>query len=182
MAEHGNGNGNGYENSDASMRVVVYFLGSLAVFAVIVQIGLAVGYNLLDKERGPDVTSPVAGQREVPPAPRLQVSPSSELNAYLAEQHRELAGQGSRPRIPVEQAKDMVLKAGLGARSSLPPQGGAGAGVLLDSGGPSTLLPQGSLRLADPSGLGSAYTGAATAPSMTDWMGKGGGSAAKERR
>lgn len=178
MAKHGNG----YENTDASMRVVVYFLGSLAVFAVIVQIGLAVGYNLLDKARGPSALSPVAVPHEVPPAPRLQVSPAGELNAYLEEQRQELAGQGSRPRIPIEQAKELVLKAGLGSRPALPPQGGTAAGVLLDSGGASTVLPRGSLRLADPSGFGSAYAGTALSPSMTDSLGKGGSSAQKKHR
>ena len=63
-----------------------------------------------------------AEQKSVPPEPRLQVTPSKELNAHDARVNGELDTYGwiDRPtgkvRVPIERAMDLVLERGLEVR------------------------------------------------------------------
>ena len=66
------------------------------------------------------------GPRELPPAPRLQIAPSVDLAEYRQKESERLNSYGwvDRPagkvHIPIEQAIDAVVRAGLPARREAP--------------------------------------------------------------
>jgi hypothetical protein len=148
----------GYEQTEASMRVVLYFVGSLLVFGIIAHAVLAAGYWILDQQRGPHAVSQAALPRDLPPEPRLQVAPARDMSADLKQEDQELKGKGTPQRLPLDQAMQQVLKAGLPSRPSAAPPEDL-AGVPLESGGTSQILPSHYLTLAGPGDLGNPYPG-----------------------
>lgn len=151
--EHARG---GYEYTEASMRIVLYFVGSLVVFALVVHGALDLAYWFLDSLRGPNAVSQLALPRDLPPQPRLQVAPGRDMSAFLKQEDQQLTGQAGR--VPLDQAMRQVLQSGLPSRPPAPPASEA-AGVPLESGGISQVLPDHYLSLAGPGDLGNPYPG-----------------------
>ena len=110
----------GYETRDANTSGVLLFLALLATTIVLVLLfawGLFRHYAVSINNTPPD--SPFTGVRELPSAPRLQVTPREDLQRILAEQQRKLETYGwedrqaGTVRIPIERAMDLLVQKGL---------------------------------------------------------------------
>jgi hypothetical protein len=122
-----------HEATDLSIRGIVWFAVALIISGVVVHFALGGFWVLLEGRREPAARiSPFASPRQLPPAPRLQISPPADLKAFreLEIQQIETYGWVNRPagvvRIPLDRAIDLVLERGLPrATASGSPQGGA---------------------------------------------------------
>lgn len=110
----------GYEIRDANTSGILLFLALLATTVVLVLLfawGLFRQYSLSINNKPPD--SPFTGVREVPSAPRLQVTPREDLQRILADQQSKLETYGwedrqaGTVRIPIERAMDLLVQKGL---------------------------------------------------------------------
>jgi hypothetical protein len=114
--------GAGYEHTDANVWVIVRFGVWLVVAAVIVHFGLGFMYRLLIAQTNSQETTQypmaAAAEQPVPPEPRLQQFPSSDMGAFRSEEDARLRGYGwvnkdaGIVRIPVEEAMKKVLQNG----------------------------------------------------------------------
>jgi hypothetical protein len=88
--------------------------------AILLALALAVSVPLL--ERADEVETshftpphPLADERDVPPEPRLQVTPSQDLMQHEAEVKKQLTTYGwvdkktGRVHVPIERAMELVL-------------------------------------------------------------------------
>ena len=113
----------GYEHADANVRSIYHFGAVLAIMIVAVMLAMVPTYNFFAKHEslGPPA-SPFENQRELPPQPRLQPHPASDLKRYCETEQQELSTYGwvdrhnGVVRIPVDRAMDIVLQKGLPAR------------------------------------------------------------------
>jgi hypothetical protein len=110
----------GYETRDANTSGVLLFLALLATTLVLVLLfawGLFRQYSVSINNSPP--YSPFTGVREVPPVPRLQVTPREDLQRILADQQSKLETyewedrQAGTVRIPIERAMDLLVQKGL---------------------------------------------------------------------
>jgi hypothetical protein len=110
----------GYETRDANTSGVLLFLGLLAAMLALVLLfswGLFREFSVSINNKPPD--SPFTGVREVPSAPRLQVTPREDLQRILADQQSKLETYGwedrqaGTVRIPIERAMDLLVQKGL---------------------------------------------------------------------
>jgi hypothetical protein len=110
----------GYETRDANTSGVLLFIALLATTVVLVLLfawGLFRHYSVSINNSPPD--SPFTGVREVPSAPRLQVTPREDLQRILADQQSKLETYGwedrqaGTVRIPIERAMDLLVQKGL---------------------------------------------------------------------
>jgi hypothetical protein len=78
------------------------------------------------------------GPRELPPGPRLQITPSADLAEYRKKEFERLNNYGWADRvagkvhIPIDQAIDAVVRAGLPARPQTPTAGGQQKGPAME--------------------------------------------------
>jgi hypothetical protein len=118
-------NGRGYEESDANVSALAKFGIGLAVIAVVV---LALMFWLqnffsVQAKRATPPPSPLAVQRQAPPAPLLQVAPEKDLQQVHATEDSILHNYGkvtsdaSVVRIPIERAMELVAQRGLPVRA-----------------------------------------------------------------
>jgi hypothetical protein len=113
----------GYEHSDADVRSLFKFGASLAILIAVVMWAMVHTYNFISKyePEGPPA-SPFENQRELPPHPRLQPQPATDLKSYCQMEQQQLTTYGwvdqhnGIVRIPVDRAMEMVLQKGLAAR------------------------------------------------------------------
>ena len=113
----------GYERSDADVRSLLKFGISLFLILVAVLISMKwmFFYFAKSQQLGPPA-SPFENARVLPPAPRLQVQPRVDLQAYCKDQLDELNTYGwvdphnEVVRIPVDRAMDLTAQRGLPAR------------------------------------------------------------------
>ena len=113
----------GYERSDANVGSLFRFGASLAILIVAVMWAMVHTYNFLAQREslGPPA-SPFENQRELPPQPRLQPQPATDLKSYCEIQQQQLTTYGwvdqqnGIVRIPVDRAIEMVLQKGLPGR------------------------------------------------------------------
>ncbi len=122
----------GYETTDADVGPVVRF----ALFLLTVTLGVAavaVGfYKYLDareiREKGQRYPMSEMVQRPLPPRPRLQTYPFTDITALRTEERKLLHGYGwvdknaGVVRIPIERAIDVLAARGLPHREA-PPAG-----------------------------------------------------------
>jgi hypothetical protein len=114
-----------HETRDLSVRAIVWFAVGLVITGVVVHFVLGGFWVFLrdHNDRGGPV-SPFAVTQQLPPEPRLQISPPSEMRNFRLweEQQVHTYGWVNRPggvvRIPIDRAMDLVLERGL-------PQGAA---------------------------------------------------------
>ena len=113
----------GYEHSDADVRSLYYFGVSLAILILAVMWAMVHTYNFFAKHEslGPPA-SPFENRRPLPPQPRLQPNPRTDLKRYCELEQEQLTTYGwvdqhnGLVRIPIDRAMDMVLQKGLPAR------------------------------------------------------------------
>ena len=117
-----------YEHTDASVWIIVKFLVWLVISAVVIHVGLGLMYGFLierSKETG-DRQYPLAapaGERQLPPQPRLQQFPRNELHEFrigeeaLLHQYGWMNKNAGTVHIPVEDAMRILVQKGLPARA-----------------------------------------------------------------
>jgi hypothetical protein len=121
-----------HEESDINVRAIIWFVIVLAGIVVAVDIamwGMFKGLAHLETKNDP-VVSPLAlparRASEAPPGPNaLQTAPWADLKAFRAGQTAHLHGYGwidensGVARIPIDKAKEMLLKKGIPVRPEL---------------------------------------------------------------
>ncbi|MCS6953361.1 MAG: hypothetical protein RMK57_02685 [Bryobacterales bacterium] len=114
-----------YETRDANIRGLTLSLVGLFVLLVISLLAMGwMFWYLAAKEEGAVTAAPA--QRELPPAPRLQVTPESDLEAVRRAEAALLNSYGwvdrdaGIVRIPIDRAMELLAERGLPARSSSP--------------------------------------------------------------
>ena len=113
----------GYEHADANVRSLYQYGAVLAILIVAVMWTMVYTYNFFAKHEslGPPA-SPFENQRELPPQPRLQPHPATDLKRYCEIEQQQLTTYGwvdqnnGLVRIPVDRAMDIVLEKGLPTR------------------------------------------------------------------
>jgi len=121
-----------HEKSDASPGSVAGFeLALLLLCAVSMALMAGLFYYLTERETVADTSrSPLAVERQAPPAPNLQISPAAGLEQLRAEEETRLHTYGwvdqeqQTVRIPVDKAMDIVAERGMPA--ALPAANGQG--------------------------------------------------------
>jgi hypothetical protein len=134
-APHDNGN-DGYEKTDADVSGVVKSGVYLAIILIVVFVAMRFTFNQMS-EMIPEgeAASPLESARQMPPAPRLQVEPQSELSDYCNGQMKSLEGYSWRDskagivQIPVDRAIDLMVEHPLPARAAGEVPGGVDAKV-----------------------------------------------------
>ncbi|MGH9338268.1 MAG: hypothetical protein ACRD1R_01425 [Acidobacteriota bacterium] len=108
-----------HENSGVNIKYLAYFAVGLFISVVVIHLVLAGMFFFLDAMRQDTAELPVVGGPMAPPEPRLQVSPSMDLDVFRAEIEAVLNSYGwvdqerGVARIPVEKAMDLILEKGL---------------------------------------------------------------------
>ena len=110
----------GYEHADANVRSLYQFGAVLGILIIAVMWAMVHTYNFFAKHEslGPPA-SPFENQRELPPQPRLQPHPATDLKRYCEIEQQQLTTYGwvdqnnGLVRIPVDRAMDIVLAKGI---------------------------------------------------------------------
>lgn len=119
----------GYEVSDAKIKPLVWSGVALAVIIVLAFVSMYGFFYVLDQMhvRHDSDPSPVASAKgQLPPAPRLQVQPLRDIGTMKRKDHEILTTYGwvnkddGTVRVPIERAKELVLKDGLSTRTNQP--------------------------------------------------------------
>lgn len=130
-----------YERTDITIRFIVYFVVGLLAIGIFSHILLAFGYWWLAETQPYADVSPLAPPRELPPRPRLQVSPARDMRDYRDQQMRELSGYGwadagaGVARLPIDRAKQLLVGAVAAAPAAQDGSAAQRPMVPLDSGG-----------------------------------------------
>lgn len=127
-------NGRGYEKSDASPRGLVYFALIVAGILVLALLSLRwlFGYFQKAEDPGSFVAAPFAGERPLPPPPRIQPDPGADMQSYFQSQQDLLNSYGwidrhnGIVRLPIDRAMELILQRGLPTRAANTPGIGAG--------------------------------------------------------
>ena len=136
--------GSGHEHTDANVWLIVQFAIWLTASALIthgLMWGLFVFFVDNRNDTAPVAEFPLAAQQErrLPAGPRLQPIPANEIFEFRQRENAELSEYGwvdrnaGTVRIPIEQAKDLLLQRGLPSRSApaAEPATGTDAAVLM---------------------------------------------------
>jgi hypothetical protein len=139
--------GAGHEHTDANVRLIIQFTLWLVASAVATHLlmwGLFKWFiDNREDAQAQAVEYPLAvkQERRLPAGARLQAIPANEMLEYRQRENAELTEYGwvdrnaGTVRIPVEQAKELLLQRGLPSRApSATPEGGT-------SGDPAVLMP-----------------------------------------
>lgn len=111
-----------HEEKDINVRAVLWVIVITVVFAIVVHVGLWLLMRALDRNersRDPQRLSaiPVESER-LPPEPRLQISPVTEMREFRRAEEQKLHSYGWVDReqgivhIPIETAIEKVLTSG----------------------------------------------------------------------
>ena len=119
-----NQTGPGYETRDASIRGLILFAVGLATILVLVFVGMVGVFRYFSRSKSLGApASPFADVRTLPPQPRLQVEPRTDL-AHLRQHEDELLNsygwvdpKAGVVRIPIDRAMDLLLQKGLPVRA-----------------------------------------------------------------
>jgi hypothetical protein len=117
----------GYEVRDANVRGLVGFGVGLAVLLVIIVVGMIFTFQHFahTQNLGP-TASPFENSRTIPPLPRLQAAPHTDILDYWESQQKALNSYGWVDRqkgvahIPIDEAMRLVLQRGLPVRANAP--------------------------------------------------------------
>jgi hypothetical protein len=162
-----------HEHSDINVRAIIWFVVVLGVIVLAVDVAMYGLFTLLDhmEVKNAPVVSPVALPRDQPLGPPgLQTTPWMDLKQFRAEQLAHLHGygwaneQGGVAHIPIDKAKELLLKKGLPVRPEL---ADALEGTHVASGGESNggrTLPAGQPDKSSPATPQTAAPAAPTAP------------------
>ena len=111
-----------HERRDIPVKLIGQFLGALLISGVLVVLVVGGMWRYFGANQPQAVVSPFSGPRELPPAPRLQIEPRSDLRTYLEHEQRRLSTYGwvdqnaGVVHIPIERAMDLLLQRGLPTR------------------------------------------------------------------
>lgn len=119
-------NGRGHEESDANVSALAkYGIGLTVIFALVLVLMLMLrGFFATQTRRATPPASPLAAQRQAPPAPLLQVTPEKDLLQVRATEdsilhtYGKVTSDASVVRLPIERAMELVAQRGLPARES----------------------------------------------------------------
>ena len=108
----------GHEDRDVAVRPMVWTAVLLVVCGGLIQVAVYMAMSHLERQRLETFApaSPLARERLVPPAPRLQLSPAEDLQAMRARERQVLGSYGwvDRPhgvvRIPIERAMALIAQ------------------------------------------------------------------------
>ncbi len=115
--EH-NPNGAGHEESEVSVRVIVWSLAALllgVVLTVFLSIGIFRYFHTVNRTG----ESAKENQQQIPPEPRVEVEPFQQLKSVRAREDHVLSTYAwvdkkeGTVRIPIDQAIDQLMKQGL---------------------------------------------------------------------
>jgi hypothetical protein len=114
-----------YEHSDADVSGVLKFGLWLAVLLFVVFIAMRWTFGIMGKMTPMgSPASPFENTRVMPPAPRLQVDPQTELRNYCTSQVQSLTryewkdSKAGAVQIPVDRAIDLLVEHPLPARAA----------------------------------------------------------------
>lgn len=116
----------GHEHRDANVRNVAAFGIGLSVLLAGVLLVMAWLFFFLGRNQEFASSPPMATSREIPPQPRLQVTPVTDLKQMRAAEDSILNSyawvdrQEGTVRIPIERAMELLAQRGLPARSGSP--------------------------------------------------------------
>jgi len=120
----------GYEKRDVNVPGLLKFGFWMAMVLLMTFLGMRWTFNYFNRTQTLGApASPFARERELPPSPRLQVTPHFDLQTYCQGQEEEVNTYGwidqrlGVVRIPVDRAMDVILRRGLPARSGAAPAG-----------------------------------------------------------
>lgn len=113
----------GYEKSDAEVKVVVTFMAGLAVLLVVVMLLMTGFYDFLEFTFGRTdaEVSPLVDVAQIPPEPRLQANPAEDLVLIRGWEEERLNSyewvdeDTGTFRIPIDRAMQIVSEVGLPA-------------------------------------------------------------------
>ena len=114
----------GHQPYDERIKPVVMFAAWLALGTLVVlgAMKFAHGALLRDAQEGSKPLHPLAAEREIPPEPRLQESPTIDLERFREKENERLSTYGwldrqaGVVRVPIERAMELVAKEGLPVR------------------------------------------------------------------
>jgi hypothetical protein len=129
---HSGHGGTSFEGVDASVKMVIYSLATIALTLVVtLAITLPIHRAFRDTTPLGEPASPLAPARVVPPEPQLQVHPWEELPELRQHSNQILSNGGKdrdgRDHIPIDQAMDRVVP-------QLPIGGNAAVGITTPGG------------------------------------------------
>jgi hypothetical protein len=113
-----------HEQSDISVRSVLWFATTLAAVCIVIAAAMRVLFVAFDRSEtrsDPFVTPLAAPAGQLPPEPRLQTTPWADMERFRADEVAHLHSYGwvnqsaGVAHVPIERAKEMLLKKGLGA-------------------------------------------------------------------
>jgi hypothetical protein len=145
-----------HETADVDVRSIVIFGVGLIVFCV-GAFALLVGlFKYFDARETAQQGNPRPGinvdVRRLPPEPRLQAAPISDLQEMRDAEENIIGGYGwvdrsqGVVRIPVDKAMDLLSQRGLPVRATAPPSAASGVSIPTESGlGPIIHQPGGPL-------------------------------------
>jgi hypothetical protein len=115
----------GYEHQDANPKRLFWWGFGLAIVIILVFLAMRGLFDFYGKVQSLGrPASPFENVRVLPPPPRLQTEPRTDLHTYCAKQMKELGtyGWADQPngvvRIPIDRAIDLTLQQGLPARAA----------------------------------------------------------------
>lgn len=115
-----------HEHSDINVRAVLWFAAMLAAVCVAVAFAMRLlfgAFDTVETRRDPFVTPLAAPAGQLPPEPRLQTTPWADMEQFRADEEAHLHSygwvnqSGGVAHVPIERAKEILLKKGLPARS-----------------------------------------------------------------
>jgi hypothetical protein len=118
-------NGRGHELADANVGALAKFGIGLGIISAVVLALMVWFQNYLDvgQKKSAAPPSPLAGERQLPPGPHLQVVPEKDLAQVRAVEDSLLSSYGwivrdaGVVRIPIDRAIELVVKRGLPYRA-----------------------------------------------------------------
>jgi hypothetical protein len=120
-----------HEHSDIPVRMIGKYMLGLVLGGVIMVLILGGLWKWFGSAIPEEARVPAwRGPRELPPAPRLQIAPSEDLAEYRQKEFERLNNYGwvdrsaGKVHIPIGQAIDDVVRAGLPSRRQTPAVGG----------------------------------------------------------
>jgi hypothetical protein len=111
----------GHERRDVNLRVILITLGIMGITAIVIHVSLWFMMRAYAANPAEALEKAAADARgpQIPPEPRLQISPPSDLADVRREETAALSAYGwaDRPagfaRIPIERAMDLLVQRGL---------------------------------------------------------------------
>ncbi len=126
-----------HEVRDIQPRSAVIFFVSLGVLILLALVGMWALFDYLEAREAKlqPPPPPVTIERPLPPEPRLQVTPETDLERLRAREETVLHSYGwvnkeaGVVHIPIDRAMDLILQRGLPARSQPPADSSSSSGT-----------------------------------------------------